>query len=82
MNSKVILLIIGLVVGGFAGYVTRPNSAEIKIGPLSMEVTTDQPAASGSPVTNSQWQRIGIFAVIGALVGLAIGFTVDRRRGI
>jgi hypothetical protein len=43
-------------------------------------VQTDQPAAPGDAVTSSQWQHIGIFAGIGALVGLGLGFAADRRR--
>jgi hypothetical protein len=80
MNAKVILLVIGLLVGGLAGYLTRPQAAEIKLGPLQMEVQTDQTAAPGDAVTSSQWQHIGIFAVIGAVVGLGLGFAVDQRR--
>jgi ElaB/YqjD/DUF883 family membrane-anchored ribosome-binding protein len=45
-----------------------------------MEVQTDQTAAPGDAVTSSQWQHIGIFAVIGAVVGLGLGFAVDQRR--
>ena len=81
MNTKVILLLVGLVVGGLAGYLTRPDSAELQLGPLSVEVQTDQPAGAGGPVTSGQWQRIFIFGGIGALVGLGLGFALDRRRG-
>ena len=71
MNAKVILLLIGLVVGGVAGYVTRPETAELKIGPLNIEVENDQKAAGGGPITSGQWQHIAIFALIGGAIGLA-----------
>lgn len=80
MNNKVILLVIGLLVGGLLGFLTRPQTAEVKLGPISMEVQTDQTAAPGDSVTSGQWQRIGVFAVIGAVVGVGLGFAADRRR--
>jgi hypothetical protein len=80
MNTKVILLVIGLLVGSLIGYVTRPESADIKVGPIQLNVQTDQTAAPGDAVTSSGWQHIGIFAVIGALVGLGAGFAMDRRK--
>jgi hypothetical protein len=80
MNTKVILLVIGLLVGSLIGYVTRPESSDIKVGPIQLNVQTDQTAAPGDAVTSSGWQHIGIFAVIGALVGLGAGFAMDRRR--
>ncbi|HEY5081907.1 MAG TPA: hypothetical protein VII91_08320 [Bauldia sp.] len=80
MNSKVSLLVVGLLVGGLLGYVTRPESTDIKVGPIQLNVQTDQTAAPGDAVTSSGWQHIGIFAVIGAIVGLGLGFAVDSRR--
>ena len=80
MNTKVILLVIGLLVGSLIGYMTRPESADIKVGPIELNVQTDQTAAPGDAVTSSGWQHIGIFAVIGALVGLGAGFAMDRRK--
>ena len=79
MNAKVILLLIGLVVGGVAGYVTRPETAELKIGPLNIEVENDQKAAGKGPITNGQWQHIAIFVLIGGAIGLAAGFAVGGR---
>ena len=38
-SNLVAFLLIGLVIGGLAGYMTRPEeTAEIKLGPLSVEV--------------------------------------------
>ena len=79
MNAKVLLLLVGLVVGAVAGYVTRPESAELKIGPLNIEVETDKPARDDGPITSGQWQHIAIFAAIGGAIGLAAGFAVGRR---
>jgi hypothetical protein len=81
MNNKIALLLVGLVIGGLVGFLTRPQATEIKLGPLSMEVQTDQTAAPGDTVTSGQWERIAIFSAIGALAGLGIGFVVARRRG-
>ncbi|KQO66744.1 MULTISPECIES: hypothetical protein [unclassified Methylobacterium] len=81
MNLKAVLLLVGLVVGGLAGYLTRPEAAEIKIGSFSLEVQGDSPAGTrGGSLTTGQMQHIGIFAVIGAVLGLGIGFVADRRR--
>jgi hypothetical protein len=79
MNVKVVLLIVGLVVGGLVGYLTRPEAAEIKLGPSEMEVQTNQPAGAGGPITSGQWRHIAIFALVGAAIGLGLGFAVNRR---
>jgi len=75
MNAKVILLVVGLIVGGLAGWLTRPDTAEIKVGPLSVEVKEQ-----GGPMTYDQKQHVAIFAVLGAVVGFGIGFVVDQRK--
>lgn len=81
MNAKIVLLIVGLVVGGLTGYLTRPEAAEIKVGSFSLEVQGDSPAGTrGGSLTTGQMQHVGIFAVIGAALGLGIGFVADRRR--
>ena len=79
---KVALLLAGLVVGSLVGYLTRPEAAQINIGPLQVEVQSDRaagPRSSGS-MTSGQWQHIGAFAVGGAVLGLLAGFVADRRR--
>jgi F0F1-type ATP synthase assembly protein I len=75
----IVLLVIGVVVGGLVGYLTRPESAEIKLGPLSIEVNGHRAASDGGPLTSSQSQHIAIFAVIGGLVGFGIGFVSKRK---
>jgi len=79
MNSKVMLLIAGLLVGGALGYLTRPAATEITLGPLSIEVEGDQRAKSEGPITSGQWQHIAIFTAIGGVIGVAAGFVVARR---
>ncbi|WP_375410606.1 hypothetical protein [uncultured Methylobacterium sp.] len=82
MNAKIVLLLVGLVAGGLVGYLTRPHAAEIKIGPLSVEVQeTVSAGLRGGDLTSGQMQHLGLFAVIGAVVGPRAGFVSDRRRG-
>jgi hypothetical protein len=80
VNAKIILFLIGLAVGALVGYVTRPEAAEIRIGPLSVEVQGDRVAQSGGPLTSGQWQYIAMFTAIGGIIGAVAGFVVDRRR--
>jgi hypothetical protein len=80
VNGKVVLLVIGLVVGAVVGYLTRPESAEITVGPLSIQVQSDRPAQGGGPMTSAQWQHVMIFTALGGVIGAAVGFVVDRRR--
>lgn len=81
MNAKALFLVIGLVVGGLAGWLTRPEAAEISVLGMKVEVQGDRAAgASGGSLTTGQTQHVAIFAAIGALVGFGIGFAADRRR--
>jgi uncharacterized membrane protein YeaQ/YmgE (transglycosylase-associated protein family) len=80
-SNLLAFLLIGLVIGGLAGYMTRPEeTAEIRLGPLSVEVRNDE-RARGGPLTSKQVQHIAILTVIGGIIGLAVGFAVDKRRG-
>ena len=79
MNVRLILIVVGVLIGGLIGFLTRPQSAEIKLGPIQLEVQTDQPAAPGDAITSSQWQYIGIFGLVGGLVGFGLGFVANRR---
>jgi len=80
MNAKVLLLVVGLLVGGAAGWLTRPQAAQINIGPVQIEVQSDRPAEGSGPLTSGQTQHVAIFAVVGAVVGLLLGFVVDSRK--
>ena len=79
-NPKVLFLVLGIVVGGLIGYLSRPESAQIKIGPLNIEVTGKGVARHDDTLTSSQSQHIGLFALIGGLLGLGFGFAVDSGR--
>ena len=80
LNSKVALLLLGLLVGGIVGYLTRPESAEIKIGGASIEFS-DNKVSTGSSgsLTSGQSQHIALFAIGGGIIGLLIGFATARR---
>lgn len=81
VNRKAALLVIGLIAGLLVGYVTRPESAEIRIGPLSIEITGKNIARdSGGELTSSQVQHIALFTIIGGLIGLGFGFVANGRR--
>jgi membrane associated rhomboid family serine protease len=80
-SNLIAFLLIGLVIGGLSGYMTRPETTEFRLGPLSVEVRSDERARGGGPLTSSQVQHIAIMAAIGGVIGLAVGFAVDKRRG-
>ena len=80
-SSLVAFLLIGLVIGGLSGYMTRPETTEIRLGPLSVEVRSDEMARGGDPLTSSQVQHIAIMTALGGIIGLGVGFAVGKRRG-
>jgi hypothetical protein len=77
-NLKIVLLLAGLVVGALLGYLTRPESAEIRLGPVSIQVTGPGPASGGS-LTSDQVQYIVFWALAGAIVGFGIGYLAESR---
>jgi hypothetical protein len=80
--TKITLLVVGLALGGLVGYLTRPEAAQINLGPVSIEVQSDRAASprSGGAMTTGQWQHVGAFAIGGAVLGFLAGFALDRRR--
>ena len=79
-SNLLAFLLIGLVIGGLAGYMTRPEeTAEIKLGPLSLEVRNNE-RARGGPLTSNQVQHIAIMIAVGGAIGLGVGFATGRRR--
>ena len=80
-SNLVVFAVVGLLVGALAGYLTRPQSAEIKLGPVSIEVTGDRAARGGGPMTSSQMQHVAIITLIGGAIGLGLAFATGRRRG-
>ena len=80
-SNLLAFLLIGLLIGGLAGYMTRPEeTAEIRLGPLSVEVRNNERARGGGPLTSKQVQHIAIMTAIGGAIGLGVGFAVGRRR--
>ncbi len=79
-SNLIVFLLIGLLVGALSGYVTRPKSAEIKLGPLSIEVKGNQVARDNGPLTSSQVQHIAIITLIGGVIGMGVGFAVGKNR--
>jgi uncharacterized membrane protein YeaQ/YmgE (transglycosylase-associated protein family) len=80
-SNAIAFLVVGLLIGALAGYLTRPESAEIKLGPLSIEVKGNQIAHDNGPLTSSQVQHIAIITLIGGVIGLGVGFAAGRSRG-
>ncbi len=80
-SNLITFLLVGLVIGGLAGYLTRPESTEIKLGPLSFEVRSDEVARGGGPLTSSQVQHIAINRAIGGVIGLGVGVAAGTRKG-
>jgi hypothetical protein len=80
-SNLLAFLVIGLLIGGLAGYMTRPEeTAEIKLGPLSVEVRNNESARGGGPLASNQAQHIAIMAAIGGAIGLGVGFALGKRR--
>jgi hypothetical protein len=80
-SNLIAFLLIGLVIGGLAGYMTRPDeTAEIRLGPLSVEVRNNERARGGGPLTSEQVQHIAIMAMVGGVIALGVGFAVGKRR--
>jgi hypothetical protein len=79
-NLKVFLLVIGVLIGAAVGYETRPETAEIRIGKLEIQITGKGMGARDDHITSDQWKHIAIFALIGGLLGLGLGIALDRRR--
>jgi hypothetical protein len=79
-NPKVLFLLIGIIAGGLVGYLTRPESAEIRIGNLNIEVTGKGFGRHDDTLTSSQARHVALFALIGGLLGLGFGFAVDRGK--
>jgi hypothetical protein len=80
-SNIVAFLVVGLLIGALSGYLTRPESTEIKLGPLSIEVKGNQVAHDNGPLTSSQFRHIAIITLIGGVIGLGVGFAAGKSRG-
>ncbi len=79
-NPMVVFLAVGLAIGVLSGYLTRPETVEIRLGPISIEVRGDNVARGGGELTSSQVQHIAIVTLIGGIVGLGLGFAVKSGK--
>ncbi|HEY5216825.1 MAG TPA: hypothetical protein VIJ17_08025 [Pseudolabrys sp.] len=79
-NTLVVFLVVGLGIGALSGYLTRPETAEIRLGPISVEVRGNNVARGGGELTSSQVEHIAIVALIGGLIGLGLGFAIKSGK--
>lgn len=80
-SALVAYLVVGLMMGALAGYLTRPESAQIVLGPLKIEMTGERPAHGNGPLTASQVRHVAAMTALGGVIGLALGFVLGRGRG-
>ena len=80
MTPKVALLLLGLLVGAIAGYLTRPESAEIKLGGTTIEFENNQISTGSSVLTDGTNRHILLYTLAGGIIGLLAGFAAGRRR--
>ena len=77
----IVFLAIGVLAGALVGYATRPESAEIRIGPLNIEITRKGISSRrDQELTSSQVQHIALLTLIGGALGLGFGFAVERGK--
>ena len=87
MNTKVVLLIVGLVVGAVLGWASAPKTDVVKVGPLNLQVTGENDGSGGSITATGNDGQINVQVgnpsplddrntrtIVFALVGAAIGF--------
>jgi hypothetical protein len=78
-SNLVAFLVVGLLIGALAGYLTRPESAEIKLGPLKVEVSGNKVANGGGPLTSSQVRHVALITLVGGVIGLGLGFAMKTK---
>jgi len=77
----IVFLVIGVLAGALTGYATRPESAEIRIGPLNIEITGKGISSRrDQELTSSQVQHIALLTLIGGVLGLGFGYAVERGK--
>ena len=80
MTLKVALLLLGLLVGAAAGYLTRPESAEIRLGGTTIEFEHNQISSGSSVITDGTNRHILLYTLAGGIIGLLAGFAAAGRR--
>ena len=81
MNSRVLFLIVGLVLGAIVGYLTRPEEAEVNLGPLHVQVQGDHAAGAHDEGRSDQRPDHAYrdLYVAGGVLGALAGLLVARR---
>ena len=80
--NKVAILLLGLLIGGVAGYLTRPVMAQITVPQVPADFNDTQVLSGPSEgVTSAQMQHVLLYTIAGGVIGLLLGFALDRRRG-
>ncbi len=80
LNPKVATLLLGLLVGAVAGYLTKPGAAQITVGDVSVEFSNNRVSSGPSgELTSGQMQHILLYTLVGGVAGLLAGFALDRR---
>jgi hypothetical protein len=74
-------LVVGLLIGAIAGYLTRPESAEIQLGPVKIEMSGNRVAHDSGPLTSSQIRHIALIMLVGGAVGLGLAFASGKTKG-
>ena len=82
MNTRVLFLIIGLGLGALVGWLTRPEAAEIKLGPMSIEVQGDHAAGAHDTGRSDQQPNSAYcrYAVAGGVLGALAGCSSRGAR--
>ena len=81
-NAPVVFLFVGLMLGALIGYDTRPEkTAAIRIGPLNIEIQGgDTARAQRGELSSDQVEHIAIITLIGGIIGLGLGFAIQRGK--
>jgi hypothetical protein len=81
-NAPLVFLFVGLILGALVGYGTRPEkTAEIRIGPLNLEVQGRNIARDqGGKLDSDQIEHIAIITLIGGTIGFGLGFAIQRGK--
>lgn len=80
-SNLVAFLVVGLLIGAVAGYLTRPESAEIQLGPVKIEMSGNRVARDNGPLTSSQIQHIALIMLVGGAIGLGLAFAYGKTKG-
>ena len=80
-SNLVAFLVVGLLIGAVAGYLTRPESVEIQLGPVKIEMSGNRVARDNGPLTSSQIQHIALIMLVGGAIGLGLAFASGKTKG-